>query len=86
MKREELRSRETLLLLAFQGVSLAPHAFTKFVEVALSPLRERGILILHYLDDRALIVSHREPVERALGAPSDSGFSVYMQKRSLTLS
>lgn len=38
------------LVLPF-GFLLAPCTFAKCVEVALAPLRERGIRILVYLDD-----------------------------------
>ena len=47
------------LVLPF-GLSLAPRTFTKCVEAALAPLRERGVRILAYLDDWALIASSRE--------------------------
>ncbi len=33
------------------GLSLAPHTFTQCMDVALSPLHQMGIRILHYLDD-----------------------------------
>ncbi|KAL0195701.1 hypothetical protein M9458_009273, partial [Cirrhinus mrigala] len=33
------------------GLSLAPRTFTKCMDAALSPLRQRGIRILNYLDD-----------------------------------
>ncbi|KAL0195086.1 hypothetical protein M9458_008658, partial [Cirrhinus mrigala] len=39
------------------GLSLSPRVFTKVAEAALSPLRERGIRILNYLDD-CLILAH----------------------------
>ncbi|KAL0161559.1 hypothetical protein M9458_045284, partial [Cirrhinus mrigala] len=39
------------------GLSLSPRVFTKVAEAALSPLRERGIRILNYLDDW-LILAH----------------------------
>ena len=48
------------------GLSLAPRTFTKCIDAALSPLRQKGIRILNYLDDwlilaqsEAEIVSHR---------------------------
>ncbi|KAL0152776.1 hypothetical protein M9458_052499 [Cirrhinus mrigala] len=56
------------------GLSLAPRTFMKCTDVALSPLRQRGIRILNYLDDwlvlaqseaellyhRSLLLSHLE--------------------------
>ncbi len=33
------------------GLSLAPRTFTKYIDAALSPLRQMGICILNYLDD-----------------------------------
>lgn len=33
------------------GISLAPRTFTRCMEAVLSPLRQRGIRILNYLDD-----------------------------------
>ncbi len=56
------------------GLSLAPHTFTKCMDAALYPLRQKGIRILNYLDDwlilaqsevellshRTLILSHLE--------------------------
>ncbi|KAL0176731.1 hypothetical protein M9458_029061, partial [Cirrhinus mrigala] len=48
------------------GLSLAPRTFTKWMDAALSPLRQRGIRILNYLDDwlvlaqsEAELLSHR---------------------------
>ncbi|KAL0148359.1 hypothetical protein M9458_056339, partial [Cirrhinus mrigala] len=48
------------------GLSLAPRTFTKCMDVALSPLRQRGIRILNYLDNwlvlaqsEAELLSHR---------------------------
>ncbi len=48
------------------GLSLAPHIFTRCMDVALSPLRKMGIRILNYLDDwlilaqlQAVLTSHK---------------------------
>ena len=39
------------------GLALSPRVFTKVVEAALVPLREKGVRILNYIDDW-LILSH----------------------------
>ncbi|XP_053354207.1 uncharacterized protein LOC128526406 [Clarias gariepinus] len=74
------------LVLPF-GLSLAPRTFTKCAEAALSPLREKGIRILAYLDDWALIASSSEQAEKqtalVLSHIQTLGFSVNMQKSSL---
>ncbi len=41
------------------GLSLSPHVFTKVVEAALVPLRERGVRILNYLDDWLILAQSR---------------------------
>ncbi len=42
------------------GLSLSPRVFTKVVEAALVPLRERGVRILNYLDDWLILAQSRE--------------------------
>nr|XP_055049768.1 uncharacterized protein LOC129435990 [Misgurnus anguillicaudatus] len=42
------------------GLSLSPRVFTKVVEGALKPLRERGVRILAYLDDWLIIAQTRQ--------------------------
>ncbi len=75
------------LVLPF-GLSLAPRTFTKCIEVALAPLREKGIRILAYLDDWALTASSRERAAAQLSLTLSHiqalGFSVNLQKSSLT--
>ena len=70
------------------GLSLAPRTFTKCVEAALAPLRERDIRILAYLDDWALAASTREQAAAQLALTLSHirtlGFSVNMLKSSLT--
>ncbi|KAL0147981.1 hypothetical protein M9458_056708 [Cirrhinus mrigala] len=45
------------------GLSLAPFTFTKCIDAPLSPLRQMGIQILNYLDDRIVLAkSERELV------------------------
>ncbi|XP_019204408.1 uncharacterized protein LOC109195978 [Oreochromis niloticus] len=74
------------LVLPF-GLSLAPRTFTKCAEAALAPLRERGIRILAYLDDWALVACSREQAETQLSLVLSHiqtlGFSVNFQKSSL---
>ncbi|XP_027901587.1 uncharacterized protein LOC114162038 [Xiphophorus couchianus] len=74
------------LVLPF-GLSLAPRTFMKIVETALAPLREKGIRILAYLDDWALIASSREQaaeqLPQVLSHIQALGFSVNFQKSSL---
>ncbi|XP_076746637.1 uncharacterized protein LOC112431703 [Maylandia zebra] len=74
------------LVLPF-GLSLAPRTFTKCAEAALAPLRKRGIRILAYLDDWALVACSREQAEtqlsRVLSHIQTLGFSVNFQKSSL---
>ncbi len=41
------------------GLSLSPRVFTKVVEAALVPLRERGLRILNYLDDWLILAQFR---------------------------
>ncbi len=42
------------------GLSLSPHAFTKVVEGALTPLREVGARVPNYLDDWPILAQFRE--------------------------
>ena len=42
------------------GLSLAPRVFTKFIQVALEPLQQEGILVLPYLDDWLLYAATPE--------------------------
>ncbi len=42
------------------GLSLSPRIFTKVAEVALVPLRERGVRILNYLDDWLILAQSRK--------------------------
>ena len=42
------------------GLSLAPRVFTKFIQVALEPLQQEGILVLPYLDDWLLCAATPE--------------------------
>ncbi|XP_039904084.1 uncharacterized protein LOC120744034 [Simochromis diagramma] len=74
------------LVLPF-GLSLAPRTFTKCAEAALAPLRERGIRILAYLDDWALVARSGEQAETQLSLVLSHiqtlGFSVNFQKSSL---
>ncbi|XP_065325845.1 uncharacterized protein LOC134621241 [Pelmatolapia mariae] len=74
------------LVLPF-GLSLAPRTFTKCAEAVLAPLRERGIRILAYLDDWALVACSREQAETQLSLVLSHiqtlGFSVNFQKSSL---
>ncbi|KAL3976218.1 tctex1 domain-containing protein 2 [Sarotherodon galilaeus] len=74
------------LVLPF-GLLLAPCTFTKCAEAALAPLRERGICILAYLDDWALVACSREQAETQLSLVLSHiqtlGFSVNFQKSSL---
>ncbi len=70
------------------GLSLSPRVFTKVVEAALVPLRERGVRILNYLDDwlilaqsRDQLCAHRDLVLRHL---SQLGLRVNWEKSKLT--
>ncbi|KAI2661137.1 Transposon Ty3-G Gag-Pol polyprotein [Labeo rohita] len=71
------------------GLSLAPRTFTKCMDAALAPLRQRGIRILNYLDDwlvlaqseeellshRTLLLSHLECLGLKVNLPKTiSGF------------
>ena len=75
------------LVLPF-SLSLAPRTFTKCVEVALAPHREKGVRILAYLDDWAIIASSRERAAAQLSLSLSHiqmlDFSVNLQKSSLT--
>lgn len=42
------------------GISTAPRTFTKVLVAILAPLRERGIRVLHYLDDILVLSQNRE--------------------------
>uniref|UniRef100_A0A3B1IRS8 ribonuclease H n=1 Tax=Astyanax mexicanus TaxID=7994 RepID=A0A3B1IRS8_ASTMX len=74
------------LVLPF-GLSLAPRTFTKCVEAALAPLRMRGVRVLSYLDDLALIGRSRDEALAHTGAVLSHiqrlGFSVNLKKSSL---
>ncbi|KAL0196868.1 hypothetical protein M9458_005408, partial [Cirrhinus mrigala] len=70
------------------GLALSPHVFTKLREGALSPLWERGIRILNYLEDwliiahsRDLLCEHRDLVLRHLG---HLGIQVNWEKSKLS--
>ncbi|XP_062386517.1 uncharacterized protein LOC134075064 [Sardina pilchardus] len=94
-----LAAHRKFLRFAFQGISyeylvlpyglaLSPRVFTKVLESALAPLRARGIQILAYLDDMA-IVSHSEQsvathTAMVLSHLQTLGFSVNYEKSSLT--
>ncbi|XP_065137013.2 uncharacterized protein [Paramisgurnus dabryanus] len=69
------------------GLSLAPRVFTKCVEAALFPLRDRGIRILSYIDDYLICSSSREQAikdaETVLNHLSDLGFRINMIKSRL---
>ncbi|KAL0150120.1 hypothetical protein M9458_054547 [Cirrhinus mrigala] len=62
------------------GLSLSPRVFTKVAEAALSPLRERGIRILNYLDDW-LILAHSDMVLNHL---AQLGLRVNWEKSKLS--
>ncbi len=69
------------------GLSLSPRVFTKVVEAALVPLRERGVCILNYLDDWLILAqscdqlcAHRDLVLRHL---SRLGLRVNWEKSKL---
>ena len=74
------------LVLPF-GLSLAPRTFSKCVEAALAPLREKGVRILAYLDDWALVASSKEQaavqLSLVLSHIQTLGFSVNERKSSL---
>lgn len=59
-----LRFRIGDLHLQFQclpfGISTAPRTFTKVLVAILAPLREKGIRVLHYLDDILVLSQHRQ--------------------------
>lgn len=42
------------------GFSTAPRTFTKVLVAILAPLREKGIRVLHYLDDILVLSQHRQ--------------------------
>ncbi|KAL0197604.1 hypothetical protein M9458_006144, partial [Cirrhinus mrigala] len=70
------------------GLALSPHVFSKLTESALSPLWEKGIRILNYLDDwlliahsRGLLCEHRDLVLRHL---SLLGLQVNWEKSKLS--
>ncbi|KAL0199690.1 hypothetical protein M9458_002877, partial [Cirrhinus mrigala] len=46
------------------GLSLAPRAFSRCIEAALSPLRHKGLRISAYLDDYLICAHSRERAER----------------------
>ncbi len=48
------RTSTSVQVLPF-GLSLSPRVFTKVAEAALVPLREQGVRILNYLDDRLIL-------------------------------
>ncbi|XP_066524828.1 uncharacterized protein [Hoplias malabaricus] len=74
------------LVLPF-GLSLAPRTFTKCMEAALAPLRGRGVRVLAYLDDLAIIarskVKARTDTNAALSHLKRLGLSVNLKKSSL---
>lgn len=53
------------LVLPF-GLYFTPHTFTKCAEAVLALLRESGICIIAYLDDKVLTVDSREQAEEQL--------------------
>ncbi|XP_060750593.1 uncharacterized protein LOC132862550 [Tachysurus vachellii] len=69
------------------GLSLAPRVFTKCVEAALFPLRDKGIRILSYIDDYLICSSSRErairDAEIVLYHLRDLGFRINMMKSRL---
>ena len=62
-----LRFKVGNLHLQFQclpfGISSAPRTFSKVLGAILAPLRERGIRVLHYLDDILVLSQHKSTLE-----------------------
>lgn len=62
-----LRFKVGSLRLQFQclpfGISSAPRTFTKVLVSILAPLRDKGVRVLHYLDDILILSQHRETLE-----------------------
>ncbi len=71
------------LVLSF-GLLFAPCTFTKCVEVALVPFREKGVRILACLDNWALVANTKEQAEAQLSLVLSHiqalGFSVNLRK------
>ncbi|XP_047663485.1 uncharacterized protein LOC113652359 [Tachysurus fulvidraco] len=69
------------------GLSLAPRVFTKCVEAALFPLRDKGIRILSYIDNYLICSSSRgqaiKDAEIVLNHLRDLGFRINMMKSRL---
>jgi hypothetical protein len=70
------------------GLSLAPRTFTKCVDAALSPLRQRGVRVLNYLDDwlvlaqsRGELIAHRDLI---LGHLKCLGLTINVSKSKLS--
>ncbi len=53
------------------GLSLAPRTFMKWMDAALSPLRQMGIHILHYLDDWLVVA--QVPPSQPIRVPGTQG-------------
>ncbi len=70
------------------GLSLSPRVFTKVVEGALTPLREVGVRILNYLDDRLILAQSREQLgdhrDLVLRHLSQLGLRVNWEKSKLS--
>lgn len=70
------------------GLSLAPRIFTKYVEAAITPLRQQGIRILAYLDDWLICARSKEMADlhtRAVLMHLNALGFVVNQKKSLLI-
>lgn len=69
------------------GLSSAPRVFTKLLKPALSILREKGILIVAYIDDLLFIADTPEGVERAVAEAVNLlealGFTIHAEKSKI---